>query len=236
MAEQSLEELKGAAKTAADAAEAAAAEAASKVMLAREAQSAYDAAKEAAVTAEARAADDPTNADAGASAADAKSDAAAKGATLEAAKAAANAAGETAAAAAKKARAAQDAVDRASSQGSGSKDSTGSPSPASVPPATYASYLDLLKAVLTDPNISGEDKRQLVSQLKGISPTSDRLTYRTAIYLLGLIAVIALGALWHVAIAHPDMIPQGLVAIASGAVGGLAGLLSPSKSPDPHST
>jgi hypothetical protein len=101
-----------------------------------------------------------------------------------------------------------------------------------APPST--SYFDLLKAVVSDQKLSGEDKKLLLLQLKGISPTSDRFTYRTAIWILGLIAVVAIFAIWHIATGKID-VPQGLIAIASGAVGGLAGLLSPSRASDPHS-
>jgi hypothetical protein len=109
-------------------------------------------------------------------------------------------------------------------------------SPLVVAAPTSTSYFDLLKAVVADQNVKGDEKKQLLLQLKGMSPTSDRLTYRSAIWILGLIAVITIIAIWNIAKGSPDKIPEGLIAIASGAVGGLAGLLSPSRSSDTHST
>lgn len=96
-------------------------------------------------------------------------------------------------------------------------------------------YFDLLKAVVTIPNISAQDKLALLSQLKASSPTSDRLTYRTAIWILGAIALLTIGAIWHLSAVATgaNKVPEGLIAIASGAVGGLAGLLSAGKSADP---
>lgn len=125
-----------------------------------------------------------------------------------------------------------------------SKDAAANPEANSVVPAgTLApmlvttpistSYFDLLKAVVTDQGLTGEQKQVLLSQLKGSSPTSDRLTYRLATWILGFIALITIIAIWHLTSQpNPVKVPDGLIAIASGAVGGLAGLLSPSRSGD----
>ena len=112
--------------------------------------------------------------------------------------------------------------------------SAGASSVLAAGPAPTA-YFDLLKAVVTIPNISAQDKLALLSQLKGSSPTSDRLTYRTAIWILGAIALLTIGAIWHLSAVATgaNKVPEGLIAIASGAVGGLAGLLSAGKSADP---
>lgn len=99
--------------------------------------------------------------------------------------------------------------------------------------AVTTGYYDLLKAVVLDHRLSGSEKKEVLLQLKAISPTSDRITYRTAILLLGLIAIITICAVWNL-MWNGKNVSDGLIAIASGAVGGLAGLLSPSKNSDPH--
>ena len=107
------------------------------------------------------------------------------------------------------------------------------PNPMFMASPMSTSYFDLLKAITTDPSLNGEQKKFLLLNLKGISPTSDRLTYRTAIWLLGAIALMTIGAIWHLMLSEWDIsVPDGLIAIASGAVGGLAGLLSPSRGSD----
>lgn len=100
--------------------------------------------------------------------------------------------------------------------------------------AITTGYYDLLKSVVLDHRLSGADKKEILVQLKEITPTSDRLTYRTAIILLGIIAIITICAVWNL-MWNGKTVSDGLIAIASGAVGGLAGLLSPSKNSDPHS-
>ena len=104
-----------------------------------------------------------------------------------------------------------------------------------VAAAPATSYFDLLKAVVVDQTLSGEQKKILLEQLKGSSPTSDRLTYRLAIWILGFIALVTIVAIWHLT-SQPNAlkVPDGLIAIASGAVGGLAGLLSPARGADTH--
>jgi len=96
-------------------------------------------------------------------------------------------------------------------------------------------YYDLLKTVVLDRQLSSSDKGVLLSHLKAVSPVSDRLTYRTAIYLIGTIAVLTIIAIWNL-LWIGKAIPDGLIAIASGAVGGLAGLLSPSRNQDSQSS
>ena len=111
------------------------------------------------------------------------------------------------------------------------------PSPAPVhqvvSTSSSASYFDLLRAVVVDPELTGDQKQMMLKELKSSSPTSDRLTYRLAISLIGIIAMLAIVVIWHLlARTTPASVPDGLIAIASGAVGGLAGLLSPSRSGD----
>ena len=108
---------------------------------------------------------------------------------------------------------------------------TKSPAVTFSSPAT-TSYFDLMRAVIADPHLTSADKTTLLIELKGVSPTSDRLTYRTAILILGFIAALTIVAIWHLVSIPDAKIPDGLIAIASGAVGGLAGLLSSSSATD----
>jgi hypothetical protein len=156
-------------------------------------------------------------------------------------KAAADAAAAAAAAkttASKIASAAADAAANAEADAA-AKSATGADKPVSptlVAAPVSTSYFDLLKSVVSDTKLSGEDKKLLLLKLKTVSPTSDRLTYRTAIWILGFIAVVTILAIWDLAYLGGSnaKVPDGLIAIASGAVGGLAGLLSPSRSSDSH--
>lgn len=85
---------------------------------------------------------------------------------------------------------------------------------------------ELLKVVLTDPNLDSAPEKLLITELCVNSPTSDRWTFRSAMWILGavvIITVIALSVLTY----YKFTAPEGLVAIGSGAAGGLAGLLTP---------
>lgn len=102
---------------------------------------------------------------------------------------------------------------------------------------TSTTYFDLLRTVVTDKRLTGEEKKFLLVQLKGIAPTSDRFTYRTAIWILGTLALTTIGLLGAIYLTGAGTSPpEGLIAIASGAVGGLAGVLSTGKatSADTH--
>ena len=127
--------------------------------------------------------------------------------------------------------AAKDAAD-AAAKGAADAAAKGATAPMFVTAPIATSYFDLLKAVVTDPKMSGDEKKLLLLNLKGLSPTSDRLTYRTAIWILGIIALMTIGGIWHISLTQGAKVPEGLIAIASGAVGGLAGLLSPARSSD----
>lgn len=106
-----------------------------------------------------------------------------------------------------------------------------------VQPVAQTGYFDLLKAVVVDPKLLGPEKELLLEKLKGMSPTSDRWTFRWAIWILGLLAILTVVAIWMIALLHDPKveIPAGLVAIGSGAAGALAGLLNNNKGSEPHS-
>lgn len=225
-----------AAKAAADAAAKATDDASTKVAAAKLARDASNAASAAANDAVDKATADPTDAAAKAAAEVATNEAAAKATAAKTAEDAANAAEMDAAdkaAAAKDladAAAADTAANTASAKQGAAREASARDvaAPVLVTAPVSTSYLDLLKAVVTDQGLSGEDKKLVLLQLKGMSPTSDRLTYRTAILILGVIALLTIVAIWHLSAKGAAVtIPDGLIAIASGAVGGLAGLLSP---------
>lgn len=106
----------------------------------------------------------------------------------------------------------------------------------SVQPAAQTSYFDLLKAVVVDPKMTGSEKEQLLMKLKGMSPTSDRWTFRWAIWILGFVSILTVVAIWCLAMHNQgEDVPAGLVAIGSSAAGALAGLLNSSRGSEPHS-
>lgn len=87
--------------------------------------------------------------------------------------------------------------------------------------------LDLIKIVLADPNLSPEQKKNLIDEIRKTN-VSDRWTFRWAIWILGLAMLLTIAALWMLS-DQGKYIPQGLIAIGSGAAGGLAGLLTPGR-------
>ena len=89
-------------------------------------------------------------------------------------------------------------------------------------------FYGLLMAVVVDPNLSPEQKKSLIDELRKSSPTSDRWTFRWAIWILGLVVLLTVIALWSLS-AGKHEIPDGLIAIGSGAAGGLGGLLTPGR-------
>ena len=89
-------------------------------------------------------------------------------------------------------------------------------------------FYGLLKAVVTDPSLTPEQKKSLIDELRKSSPTSDRWTFRWAIWILGLVVLLTIISLWSLSAGKYD-IPDGLVAIGSAAAGGLAGLLTPGR-------
>ncbi|MDZ4263134.1 MAG: hypothetical protein U1B30_12495 [Pseudomonadota bacterium] len=94
-----------------------------------------------------------------------------------------------------------------------------------------ASFYDLLRLVVVDKDLDYSQKKVLIDEIRKASPASDRWTFRWAIWILGIVVVIAIGTIGGLA-AHSLPVPEGLVAIGSGAAGGIAGLLTPSKGKD----
>jgi hypothetical protein len=92
----------------------------------------------------------------------------------------------------------------------------------------HASIFDLIKIILSDPKLSSSEKKALIDEVRKNSPTlNDRWLYRWAIWMLGVTVIIT--ALSFSALSWVGAeIPQGLVALGSGAASGLAGLLAPS--------
>lgn len=99
-----------------------------------------------------------------------------------------------------------------------------SPISKNIPCTVY----DLMKQVLEDTNLKPEEKRKLLDELRKNNPTdSDRWTYRSAIWLLGAIVCGSILAIYYLSIHQSSNInTEGLIAIGSAAVGGLAGLLN----------
>jgi hypothetical protein len=87
------------------------------------------------------------------------------------------------------------------------------------------SFYELLRLIVTDPCLTCDDKTKLLNEIRK-SGGVDRWTFRTAIWILGAVVLLSIGAIWALSASAgtgADKIPQGLVAIGSGAVGGLAG-------------
>src|SRR5688500_10989741 len=106
------------------------------------------------------------------------------------------------------------------------------PNTNSSPSQTDLSLYELMKVVLEDSKLEPEQKKKLIDELRKNNPTTaERWTYRWAIWILG---AIILTSVICITVLAPDsgQIPDGLVAIGSAAVGGIAGLLSPRQSPN----
>jgi hypothetical protein len=85
---------------------------------------------------------------------------------------------------------------------------------------------ELFKAIITDEKLNILQKKILLNEVRKLkSPDEDRWVYRTVVWVLG---AVALGT-----VAYPfytngsTEIPSGLLAIGSGAMGALAGYLTP---------
>lgn len=94
-------------------------------------------------------------------------------------------------------------------------------------PEIYALY----QRVLDDPQLSLRDKRKLLDDIRSLIPgAQNRWNIRWIIWPLGLVA-LSLPALVFAKLflAHPNeiAIPESLLALASAAVGALAGFLTP---------
>ncbi|MDD0841649.1 hypothetical protein [Pseudomonas sp. Gutcm_11s] len=108
------------------------------------------------------------------------------------------------------------------------EESAGSPTSAADEPSIPSELYGLIKTVLTDPALSPEQKVMLIDEVRKSTPASDRWTSRYAIYSLAAIVLIALIGVITLGMSD-KYIPDGLIAIGSAAVGGLAGLLTPRK-------
>lgn len=88
------------------------------------------------------------------------------------------------------------------------------------------SLYGLMEKVLSDTNLSNKEKVELIDELRKNNPAaSDRWSPRVAIWILGAIAIVTVICITFLKGAASD----GLIAIGSAAVGGLAGLISQSQ-------
>ena len=97
-------------------------------------------------------------------------------------------------------------------------------------PSAQLSFNELLRLVITDPKLSCVEKQELLNELRK-SGGADRWTFRSAIWILGAVVLITVVAVSLLTWSLPDTakIPDGLIAIGSGAAGALAGLLTPGR-------
>lgn len=105
-----------------------------------------------------------------------------------------------------------------------------------VPATVQTRFFNLVQTVVNDPIMSSQDKEKLLAKLGGMNPVNDIATFRWAIWLLGALAILSIISLFTLAVlGHGKDVPDGLVALGSGAAGALAGLLNGNKSSDtPH--
>jgi hypothetical protein len=97
-------------------------------------------------------------------------------------------------------------------------------------PVGATTFYDLLRLVILDATLDAKQKADLLNELRK-SGGADRWTFRSAIWILGTVVLLSIGALWVLTYygKAKDNNLQGLIAIGSGAVGGLAGLLTPGR-------
>jgi len=101
--------------------------------------------------------------------------------------------------------------------------------PAPSPTDNKTTLVDLMKMVLSDSKTTPEQKKMLIDELRKNNPgASDRWAYRWSVWILG--GAIILTILCVSILAGFDAKPpEGLLAIGTGVVGALAGLLSPAQ-------
>jgi hypothetical protein len=97
-------------------------------------------------------------------------------------------------------------------------------------PSAQPSLHELLRLVIVDPDLNPAQKKDLLDELRK-SGGADRWTFRSAIWILGAVVLVTVVAVSVVTWALPDAgkIPDGLIAIGSGAAGGVGGLLTPGR-------
>lgn len=84
------------------------------------------------------------------------------------------------------------------------------------------SATDLAAALAQDPKLAGDAIARLTAFI------TDKWTYRIVVLALGIAVLIGMLGLIVLSWRGVTVLPEGLVAIASAAVGALAGLLAPS--------
>jgi hypothetical protein len=95
-------------------------------------------------------------------------------------------------------------------------------------PGQQPSLNELMRLVLSNDTYTYKQKRSLLRELRrNNAGIGDRATYRVAIYALAVSAGVAVLAIPILAGVFQVTPPEGLIAIGSAAVGGLAGLLAP---------
>jgi len=91
---------------------------------------------------------------------------------------------------------------------------------------------DLIGLVLKDTELGTEDKKSLIDELRKNNPgTADRWTYRWGIYILGFVSIFAVVGMVYLS-AGGQAVPEGLIAIGSASMGGIAGILAPGRAAD----
>lgn len=89
--------------------------------------------------------------------------------------------------------------------------------------ATKPTLYELMEKVIIDKNLTSEEKVKLIDELRKNNPaSSDRWSPRVAIWILGIAVITTIICITILGEESND----GLIAIGSAAVGGLAGLIS----------
>jgi hypothetical protein len=92
------------------------------------------------------------------------------------------------------------------------------------------SLYDLMRSVILDEKLNADQKVKLIDELRKNNPsTSDRWTYRWAIWILGSAVLLTITFIYFLASVNGD-IPESLIAIGSTVAGGIVGILSPGQS------
>jgi uncharacterized integral membrane protein len=93
-----------------------------------------------------------------------------------------------------------------------------------------ASLYDLMRLVLLDSNLDVEQKTKLIDELRKNNPTtSDRWTFRWAIWILGAAVLLSIVFIFILGRSDNPKIPESLIALGSTVAGGLVGVLAPTQ-------